>query len=396
MSLFDVDSSCSFSDAPSSSSDEGTLPTCPPPPPLATYDSLPSVAKSGTIASCAAPLSALEQRRHMAQLDAARQRNRGVLWRNELLGSPAVDLKGVIAGASSVQVERTYATSDPGKFGNSIAAALNLRREEREKALLKRLQQQRKAEEEGSDGQALAEKDTEVGVFVTAAYKALLRRNLHPAGRNICDQGAQLPTKANYDDGEGSDEDNDGPLGVYLRQLEGTVHPATHTNSAPPSASQLTTGDYYECIMKAPLLEEKNASGTAVAVARSGGSAGDGTEALPAVALSMEGSDLTSLTAPTLRETQDLIKHRAAGSSSTPGSLNVPQTNVEETKGDVKPSVATEGEADDVHSAVLTHARLLFDARQSKNYRGVNHATLVAAARRCDERIGTSLFASLS
>lgn len=395
MSLFDVDSSHASSEA-SSSSDEDMLPACPPPPPSAAYSPQASVTSSGAIAGYAASVSALEQRRRMAELDAARRLNRGAQWRNELLGPSAADLGSFSAAPPTAQAKSAPSTSaDAGKFGNSIAAALHLRREEKEKTLLKRLQQQRKAEEQSGGSQALAEKDMEVGVFVTASYKALLQRNLHPTEKSRGGEGAQPPKKGNGADDEGSSDD-DGPLAAYLRQLEGTRQPAAVTNDASPSASRSATGDYYERVMKAPLLDEKNASGTAVAMTGSVGDASGFSEGAPEVTPSVEGSDTASLAAPTLNEGQDRIEHAAVGPSSTPGSLVVPQAEAEKVKGTVKLAPAAETEADDVHSAVLAHAQLLFDMRQAKSRRGANPATLVAAARRCDERIGASLSASLS
>ncbi|CAG9580641.1 conserved hypothetical protein [Leishmania major strain Friedlin] len=372
------------------------LPGCPPPPPTAAYSAQPSVASGGSIAGYAASVSALEQRRRMAGLDAARRLNRGAQWRNELLGPPAVAERSLSAAPSSAQPKSASPTSaDAGKFGNSIAAALSLRREEREKTLLKRLQQQRKAEEEGSGSRALAEKDMEVGVFVTASYKALLQRNLHPTEKASGGQGAQPSKNADGADDEGSSDD-EGPLAAYLRQLESTRQSATVASEASPAVSGVATGDHYERIMKAPLLDEKNASGTAVAMAGSVGDAGCLAEATPKVIPSAGGSDAASLAAPTLNELQDLMEHTSAGPSPTPGSLGAPQTETEEI-GTAKPAgAAAETEAANVHSAVLAHAQLLFDTRQAKGRRGANPTTLVAAARRCDERIGASLFASLS
>ncbi|KAG5493500.1 hypothetical protein JIQ42_01868 [Leishmania sp. Namibia] len=407
MSLFDVDNSRSSSEALSSTSDEGTLPTCPPPPPRLTApsDAETSVSRSSAYADGTAPLSVLEQRRRMAELDAARWRNGGARWHSELFGPPAAALNSFSAAASSVQPERASPTfADSGKFGNSIAAALNLRREEKEKALLKRVGQQRKADEESIDVDVLAEKDTDVGVFVTASYKELLQRNLHLTEESIGRLGAQRHTTADGDSDGGSSDDNDGPLGAYLRQLEGTSHHDTDANDASPSASRWASGDYYDRAMKAPLLEEENTSSTAAAAAAAAGAAasrgeaGDFVEASPVVAGSAERNGLSPLVAPTLSELQDLVEHTAVGSSATPGSMKLPHADTGRTKGTAKPAAAAaaEGKADDAPSAILAHARLLFDTRQAKSCRGANDATVVAAARRCDERIGASLFASLS
>ncbi|KAG5494260.1 hypothetical protein GH5_02253 [Leishmania sp. Ghana 2012 LV757] len=406
MSLFDVDNSRSTSEELSSTSDEGTLPTCPPPPPLLTApsDTRTSVSRSSAYADGIAPLSALEQRRRMAELDAARWRNGGARWRSELLGPPSAALNTLSAAASSVQPERASSTfADGGKFGNSITAALNLRREEKEKALLKRVVQQRKADEESIGVEVLAEKDADVGVFVTASYKELLQRNLHLTEKSIGGLGAQCHTKADGDDDGGSNGNNDGPLGAYLRQLEGTSHPDTDANDASPSASRWASGDYYGRVMKAPLLEEEKTSSTAAATAAAGaaaspGEAGDFVEASPVVVGSAERSGLTSLVAPTLGELQELVDHTAVGLSATPKSMKLPHADTGQTKGTAKPAVAgaAEGKAVDAPSPILAHARLLFDTRQAKSCRGANDATVVAAAHRCDERIGASLFASLS
>ncbi|GET91815.1 hypothetical protein, conserved [Leishmania tarentolae] len=394
MSLFDIDDSHASTEASSSSGDEGVLPPSPPPPPpRAGYSCQPSGTRGDSNVGYTASLSVLEQRRRMAELDADRRLSRGGQWRNVLLGTPASAPSSFSAAPSSVEKKSMPSNSaDVGKFGNSIAAALKLRREEKEKTLLKRLQQQRKAEEEGGGSQALMEKDMEVGVFVTASYKALLQRNLHAAEKRSGDQVAQPPKKDNTAEDEGSGDDDDGPLATYLRQLEGTRQPATARNDASLSASRLATGDYYERIMKAPLLEN-NAPGTAFAMTGSVGNAGNSSEATPGVTPSAEAIDAASLPAPTLDELQDLIEHTDFGPSTMPGSLSVRPMETE--KSTVKAAVAAETEANNTHSAVLAHAQLLFDTRQAKSCSSENAATLVAAARRCDGRIGAFLFASL-
>ncbi|KAG5495037.1 hypothetical protein JKF63_02090 [Porcisia hertigi] len=390
MSLFDLDSSSSSSKASSVSSDEGTLPTCPPPPLRATYSTEPAFTCSDGITGSGASLSVLAQRRRMAELDVARRRNGTARWPNELPGTSASHFKSGSVPASST-------TPDTGKFGSSIAAALSLRREEKERALLKRLQQQRRAEEESMGGEALARKDMEVGVFVTANYKALLKRNLHPVENNSRGSDSQSFTKADGGNDEDSGDDKDGPLAAYLRQLEATTHRTFDANELSLSASLLSTGDYYDRIMKAPLLEEKNASGADTATTTT--SVGDGGEfagvsVVAAVDVPAERSGSAPCAAPTVSELQDLIQHTAVGPSPTSGSSSASKKDTGASTGHAKSSHAAE-DADDMHSAVLTHARMLFDLRQAKCRRGANHVTLVATARRCDERICASLFASV-
>ncbi|KAG5469349.1 hypothetical protein LSCM1_02564 [Leishmania martiniquensis] len=400
MSLFDLENSRSSSEASTTSRDEGTLPICPPPPPpTAPLDGKAAVPCSSGRGKGAAPLSILEQRRRMAELDAARWHPRGARWVNELLGPSAAALKSCNTAASSAEAERGSSTCcEAGKFGTSIAAALHLRREEREKTLLKRLEQQRKAEEESIGAQALAEKDMEVGVFVTASYKALLQRNLRPTAKGSGGMGTGPQSKVKDDNDDGSSDESDGPLAAYLRHLEGTSHPATGGNGVSPFACQLGSDDYYERIMKAPLLEEKSSSGSAAAAAAPLSEVRDTAEASPIASSSAERVDSAPVALPTLAELQDLIDDTAPGSPPTPESKEASRAEAGEAKGSAKPAAAVppKEEADDARSAVLAHARLIFDMRQAKSCRGTNDATLVAAARRCDERIGASLFASLS
>lgn len=398
MSLFDLDHSGSASSASSSASEEGVLPSRAPPPRSTGSASGTGTGSSGGPHSSASPLSALEQRRRMAERDAADWRIDGTQWRGVLLGSAP------LSSSAPPRPRAPSGTAAPsadegGKFGSSIAAALHLRQEEREQTLLRRLQQQRKAEAEGSEGRALAEKDMEVGVFVTPSYKALLQRNLHPTdtrGGDTANAGALHGGSAARDgnggrvDGDG-DEEDDGPLAAYLRQLE-----SRGGTTKVPTAAAVTTaagapspGDYYDRVMKAPLLEERVTTTTAQTQqvrAEEPEAPADITAIRPASITVGNGADAVpeATPPPTLAELEELL----AGGAVTGSAPGRAPRRTSEAGGAHTPASRT----DEEHSAVLAHAQIVFDAREARSRRGTTAATLVAGARRCDERIAASLF----
>ncbi|KPA76725.1 hypothetical protein ABB37_07557 [Leptomonas pyrrhocoris] len=395
MSLFDDDGSLSPSNSASSSDvDEGTLPLRAPPVPLSR--SAGAAASSFDVpvngnnkynnnsgGGGGAPLTVLEQRRRMVEADEAGRLfgGRGTApWRSALMGPPP-------------------ASSTPGetsKFGSSIAAAMNLRREEKEKTLLRRLQQQRRAEDENGEGNALAQTDLEVGVFVTASYKAMLQRNIRPVakGAHRTDTDDQLAQRGNADSEDAQEEDDSDPLSAYLRQLEHRRHAST---IVPAKAA---AGDYYDQIMKAPLREEKND--------REGNVAKQHEVSSAVRAAENDSSDLSSdptrVAPPTLAELQDLVGAAAAPSAAPTSSSSYAQPeDALRSSASAVSSVATNEQSQpsvvdaerEEHSAVLAHARLVYDTREARRRRTGTDATVQACARRCDDRIASALFCSL-
>lgn len=107
---------------------------------------------------------------------------------------------------------------DASVFGSSIAAALQLRKAEQEKLLLKRIQ---KAKERDAEDASLVEKDLEVGVFVTTAYKQMLRRHRGAHGSSTAEKGVDgKASEGHARECEGDNDDDDDPLETYLRKLE--------------------------------------------------------------------------------------------------------------------------------------------------------------------------------
>lgn len=402
MSLFDRDSSLSSSSAASSNGeDEGTLPVrAPPVRPTASH------AGSTTSPSTSGPLTLLEQRRRMAEADAASGRRLGTgsaPWRRELLrngpGSSSIHPAGSASANTTAEattaLDSTKKTGDASKFGGSIAAAMNLRKEEKEKMLLKRLQQQRSEEARGGDGKALAQKDLEVGVFVTASYRALLQRNIQPPAKasgttDAEDTKAGLTDKgkrAHGGDKSDSDEEND-PLSAYLRQLEGQkqVGRAGQADTAAAPASPSTSGDYYDQIMKAPLQEQRQQEEEErrglMEEPHMEDTADRGRHAAPDA----------SPAPPTIAELQDLIGGpplSPSASNKTPFTALEPHSKV--AAGPVS-SPSVEEVKKDATSAELVHAQLVYDTREARRNRAASDATLLACARRCDDRIASSLF----
>lgn len=383
MSLFDRDSGLSSSAASSASSSDGegdgeaSLPVRAPP-----------VQPRSTNTAPSAPLTVLEQRRRMAEADAAGRRFglAGAPWRGELLRRlPTSTAQTSSSSASPSSVEAS-------KFGNSISAAMHLRREEKERLLLRRLQQQRRAEEQGSAGRTLAQKDVEVGVFVTASYRAVLQRSIRPSAEDS--QGAK--TESEKGSGDDAAEAEDDPLAAYLRQLE------SQRLDSQASPAPLPSEDYYDRVMKAPLREKEKQGDDHARDANEQAPTADGTEN---ASVTVPVADDPPIVPPTLAELQDLIGTPAELPSAVPA-MDDPTLHTEVAPqcglSASSPSSATrQGEHSpiedaerDAHSAVLAHARLVYDTREAGRKRTATDATVQACARRCDDRITSSLFLS--
>lgn len=392
MSLFDRDSSVESSSASSSASngDDGpSLPLRAPP------VSSPRTATSAAAAAGSAPLSALEQRRCMAEADAAGRRlgHARAPWHRELVRRPAPTEASKSAVSDGGASAASSGSGEQSKFGASIAAAMQLRRDEKEKTLVQRLQQQRAAEAQGTDGAALAEKDVEVGVFVTASYRAVLQRNVHPSQttesqqRQAGQQAAASSVVENATEGEKAEDDDD-PLAAYLRQLDAekrdTRATAEQTEGLPSSSAM--TGDYYDRIMKVPMQEKEKRAAVVGEVPNTEGLAG---------AASASTTAATSFQPPSLSELQDLI-----GAQDLPGPAAAPAPGFVSSFPPALPQQQTltpvaarqtTTEEEEAHSAVLAHARLVYDAREARRLRSANDATVLALAQRCDARIAAAV-----
>lgn len=99
-------------------------------------------------------------------------------------------------------------------FGKSIASALEQRRREREDRAYARLQQRRLEEQQQPE---LAEKDKEVGVFITSSYRDLLRRR-HAGGQTA--QGTRPEESLVKGAGLTSSKEEEDPLESFIQSLE--------------------------------------------------------------------------------------------------------------------------------------------------------------------------------
>lgn len=97
-------------------------------------------------------------------------------------------------------------SQERSRFGSSIAEALRLRRETRERVLLQRILRQRREEEGNED---LAEKDMEVGVFITPQYLSALKRQ---RSTRAASPGGLAKQAENMEDMD--------PLELYVQELE--------------------------------------------------------------------------------------------------------------------------------------------------------------------------------
>ncbi|CAD2217785.1 hypothetical protein AGDE_15371 [Angomonas deanei] len=135
----------------------------------------------------------------------------------------------LLKAGSSIQTEREGNKEEKSVFGNSIAKALQLKKETQQELLLGRLKRQREAEKNDAE---LVEKDLQVAPFVSPAYRKVLR---------------ERTTKPTNTPAEEEEEDL---LDKYIADLE---------KSAPAkTASETTEGgavNFYDKQMNAILLQ---------------------------------------------------------------------------------------------------------------------------------------------
>lgn len=293
---------------------------------------------------------------------------------------------------------------DDSLFGNSIAAALQLRKSEQERLLLKRLQKER---ERDSTDAALVEKDMEVGVFVTPAYKQLLRR--HRGGGQAEDGGAKAEGHADGSsrkhekhDAVAQDDDDD-PLEAYLRQLESKQRAMTEAEDSrrqeqsPASSSASSAlekqgsrtngheGDYYDAQMLAGLKGAQDRLHRTPHLPQQG--EGPSSSGLP--------SSVAEAAPPTLEELQHLLQLPPGGTAKDA------QRPAEETAAhdQVAPAETPVSQAQKIDAKRKTavqeareeHERFLFAARESRKRRRADVQFIEACALRAEERIAKRL-----
>lgn len=375
MSLFDVASSdddASSRGSTVSSSGSGSSLLAPPPPPP------PPVQQQNT----AAPGPG---RNTLTEADV---RSAEALRRQQL--SQRLNFRG--GGApTAAAVAGSAMTPAPASslFGNSIAAALQLRRDEAEKILLKRIQKDR--ERDAADA-TLVSKDSEVGVFVTPAYKQLLRR--HRKGSAVAaaldslaeeaeeDQSRRRATEGWRDGGEDEDED---PLEAYLRQLESGKAPApvgAGADDATAAAAGTSTGggvDYYDVVMRATLDDARDRQQQEQAEESDNNSASTAQQHQQALmALVAEASPVPSAAAaPSADELQSLV------TATSPGSPEQQHQQQE--------TATVAAKAQPAKSAAEEHERVLHAAREARKRRRADATFIAACALRAEERIAKRL-----
>eukprot|EP00796_Vickermania_ingenoplastis_P004481 gene4481-3274_t len=113
--------------------------------------------------------------------------------------------------------------SDGSVFGNSIAAALEQRKRDREERERSRIQEQRMKDQEQPE---LVKKDNEIGIFITASYRDMLKKR---------QQKSEVPPCETTED----------PLESFIKSLEVDVQSSNHSpeaNDTPSSSPQTSAG----------------------------------------------------------------------------------------------------------------------------------------------------------
>ncbi|EPY19191.1 hypothetical protein AGDE_15372 [Angomonas deanei] len=163
----------------------------------------------------------------------------------------------LLKAGSSVQTGKEGNKEEKSVFGNSIAKALQLKKETQQELLLGRLKRQREAERNDTE---LVEKDLQVAPFVSPAYRKVLRERTTkhtntPAeeeedllDKYIADLEKSAPAKTASETTEGgADNFYDKQMNAILLQgakSEGPAEEATPVAapSAPPVAENGSTG----------------------------------------------------------------------------------------------------------------------------------------------------------
>ncbi|CCW63090.1 unnamed protein product [Phytomonas sp. EM1] len=276
---------------------------------------------------------------------------------------------------------------DSSVFGNSIAAALRLRKEEQEELLLRKLRAER------SNDPALIEKDLEVGVFVTPAYKQMLRRH-HKRQSGQTDGTENAPDELVDSKKRGESHDDNDPLEAYIRSLERNQQrglatsagdppsglSSSHSNDVNSSVSETKAtdpGGHHDQVMLMRLYENAQPSERGRQQQR-GPLPEDGIS--PPSFSELEALVLTEGT-PTHAEERgaenakgrpisDALKEVAPGSEGNPNHLSNPGSGV-----------ASQNEA------LIAHQRTLFLSREARKRRRADGDFIDACARRCEERM---------
>lgn len=335
-----------------------------------------------------------EQRRRTAELDVATaQRLRGARWRGELSGQPLSTGLGdrgatsgptrvASGGSANLAASSAAGCSNSGvgapvgagrsKFGSSIAEALQLRNDERDRLLLRRLQRQRELEK---DDVRLAEKDVEVGVFVTPAYRSLLQRHLQQSASPSNSASASAATGRHSVAGDHPvNDDDDSPIDAYLRELDEKQTKRQLTagrDSVAAIPPPVVSKDYYARAMMAPIEDERLQTSS---IQGACGNAPRGEAKAPEAPPSPHLAELLSLVGAAPPSSSLLSNDHLA--------QNVPAKSSERPRDVVKWNDSTNS-----GSGIVSHARLVFKTREVSRQRCATKATIEACARRCDERI---------
>lgn len=246
--------------------------------------------------------------------------------------------------AASAQAEKSV-------FGNSIAAALQLRKETQQELVWQRLERERAAEQNNT---SLIEKDLEVAPFVTPAYQhALRQRRLQKKEASREDHSGEEGRKK-----RGEEDVDDDPLEKYLQALMAeTEQSSAHAGHALVSQTP-TQADYYERQMHATLAKEKE----------------DRRQQAEAQKVERETATPSSAPAPavSIEELQQLV--------SAPVDLHTSAPTAE--------PQAEEGQAPTAAAVALeTHTKALFVAREARKRRRADPVFVESCAARCNERI---------
>lgn len=313
-------------------------------------------------------------------------------------------LSGGVAGPAS-NTDTSSATSG-GLFGQSIAAALQLRKEDQEQLLLRRIRQQRAAEAGNTE---LVEKDLEVGVFVTPAYKALLRKQLV---RPKEDGTASASSSKAPEAASGKAEEEEEPLGAFLRQLEasparagGERQRAPGVGGGTPETSDSSSvvrnrSDYYEMQMRAQLAEaaRHEQSRPKASTSAEEQELAPGSQRRAVVSAEATCGGEVCAPPPSLSELQALVaadavppissdaSHKTASASPQPP-LDTAGSNKTDEKGKGTKESARGAATSEVTSALAHHQRVLYAAREAGKRRRADDAFIVACARRCEDRM---------
>ncbi|CCW66180.1 unnamed protein product [Phytomonas sp. Hart1] len=292
-----------------------------------------------------------------------------------------------LASSASLGINGKTGRSDSSVFGNSIAAALRLRKEEQEELLLRKLCAER------SNDPSLIEKDLEVGVFVTSAYKKMLRH--HQKRCSGLDDATDKVSSEPTDSAEKGEDNDDDLLESYIRSLERNlpkIRAISETDPPRLSCNNVTNGlsctskrkaselgSHYDQVMLMRLHEDAQASGRTQEQQPPQGHSIEDVINRPSL------SELKTLvlTEGAVTHTEDAILTDGK-EMSIPDAMN---KSVPCSGGNTdRPPDAGRG-VKSQNEALIEHKRTLFLAREARKRRRVDAAFIYGCAQRCEERM---------